>query len=145
MKRNKILWRVLKRTGTNKLLYGYLVTLFVIAVAIIFIEPNINTLQDGLWYCFNVLTTIGFGDVIAVTLAGRILSVVLSVYSILIIAVIPGVVTSFYLETVKVRSNESMEKFLYDLERLPELSKEELDQLSEKVKNFKIKNKKSHK
>lgn len=145
MKSNKILWRVLKRTGTNKLLYGYLVTLFVIAVAIIFIEPNINTLQDGLWYCFNVLTTIGFGDVIAVTLAGRILSVVLSVYSILIIAVIPGVVTSFYLETVKVRSNESMEKFLYDLERLPELSKEELDQLSEKVKNFKIKNKKSHK
>lgn len=145
MKSNKILWRVLKRTGTNKLLYGYLVTLFVIAVAIIFIEPNINTLQDGLWYCFNVLTTIGFGDVIAVTLAGRILSVVLSVYSILIIAVIPGVVTSFYLETVKVRSNESMEKFLYDLERLPELSKEELDQLSEKVKNFKIKNKESHK
>lgn len=136
MKRYKILWNVLKRTGAIKLLYGYLIAFLIISAAIVFIEPNINTFQDGLWYCFNVLTTIGFGDIIASTLAGRILTIVLSVYSIIIIAVIPGLITSFYLEIVKLRTNESMEKFMYDLERLPDLTKEELESLSQRVKNF---------
>lgn len=100
------------------------------------IEPNINSFFDSMWYCFNIITTIGLGDTIAVTVAGKILSVVLSIYAILIIAVIPGVLTSYYIESIKLRSNESMEKFMYDLERLPELSKEELIELSKKVKVF---------
>lgn len=136
MRNSKILWRVLKRTRADKLLYGYLILLFVISFVIWLIEPQIKTFFDSLWYCFSVLTTIGFGDFIAVTFVGRILSVILSVYSILIIAIIPGVITSFYIESIKVRSKESMEKFLYDLERLPELSKEELNDLSEKAKKF---------
>lgn len=136
MRNRKILWRVLKRTRMDKLLYGYLILLFSISLVIWIIEPDINTIFDSLWYCFSVLTTIGFGDFIAVTLLGRILSVVLSIYSILMIAVIPGVITSFYLENIKIRANESLEKFLYDLERLPELSKEELADLSERAKKF---------
>ena len=60
----------------------------------------------------------------------------LSVCSILIIAVVPGVITSYYVESTKLRADESSAKFLDDLERLPELSKEELVELSEKVKKF---------
>ena len=55
---------------------------------------------------------------------------------VLIIAVVPGVITSYYVESTKLRADESSAKFLDDLERLPELSKEELVELSEKVKKF---------
>ena len=41
-----------------------------------------------------------------------------------------------YVESTKLRADESSAKFLDDLERLPELSKEELVELSEKVKKF---------
>lgn len=140
MKNSKIMWRVLKRTRADKLVYGYLILLIIISFAILAVEPNINSFIDSLWYCFSVLTTIGFGDFIAVTLVGRVLSVILSVYSILIIAVIPGVITSFYVESIRIRSKESMEKFMYDLEHLSELSNEELVELSEKVKKFNRKN-----
>lgn len=136
MRKSRIMWNVLKRTGADKLLYGYLVLLLLISFVIVLVEPDINTYFDGLWYCYNVLSTIGLGDTIAVTFVGKVLSIILSVYSILIIAVIPGVITSFYLEVIKLRTNESMEKFLYDLERLPELSEKELDEISEKVKKF---------
>lgn len=140
MKNSKIMWRVIKRTRADKLIYGYLILLIVISFFIWIVEPHINTFIDSLWYCFSILTTIGFGDIVAVTIVGRILSIILSIYSIIIIAVIPGVITSFYIENTKMRSKESVEKFLYDLERLPELSNEELVQLSEKVKNFNSKN-----
>ena len=136
MKKRKIMWRVLKRTGADKLLYGFILFFFVISFAIWLIEPQINSLFDSIWYCYSVFSTIGFGDYISVTVAGRVLSIILSLYSILMIAVIPGVITSFYMESLKIRSKESMEKFMYDLERLPELSKEELEQISQKVKDF---------
>ena len=105
------------------------------------VEPNINRLIDSLWYSFSVATTIGFGDITAVTLIGRILSIFLSICSILIIAVVPGIITSYYIESTKLREKESSAKFLDDLERLPELSKEELTALSERVKNFNKKKK----
>ena len=63
-------------------------------------------------------------------------AIFLSICSILIIAVVPGVITSYYVESTKLRADESSAKFLDDLERLPELSKEELVELSEKVKKF---------
>lgn len=136
MKKSRIIWKVLKRTGTTKLLSSFLVLFISISILIRVFEPDINNLPDSLWYCFSVMTTIGFGDMTAVTLVGRILSVVLSISSILIIAVIPGVITSYYIETIKLKANQSTEKFLYDLEHLPDLSKEELAELSEKVKKM---------
>ncbi len=136
MRKYRLLWNILKRTNALGLIGGYLVILLIASILILIFEPNITTFGDSLWYCFAVLTTIGFGDFCAVTLAGRITSVVLSVYSILIIAIIPGIITSYYLEALKIKRNESTEKFLNDLEHLPELSKEELADISEKVKNF---------
>lgn len=136
MKKSKLIIKVLKRTGAIKMLYGFIGLFFAISLLIMIFEPKINTFFDSIWYCFNVMTTIGFGDVTSVTIVGRILSIILSIYSILIIAVIPGVLTSYYIESIKLRSNESMEKFMNDLERLPELSKEELSDLSERIKQF---------
>ena len=114
---------------------GFIV-FFAVSVAIWIFEPNITRLFDSIWYCFSVATTIGLGDVLATTLVGRVLSIFLSICSILIIAVVPGVITSYYVESTKLRADESSAKFLDDLEHLPELSKEELVELSEKVKKF---------
>ena len=110
--------------------------MFSLPIGIMIFEPNITRLFDSIWYCFSVATTIGLGDVLATTLVGRVLSIFLSICSILIIAVVPGVITSYYVESTKLRADESSAKFLDDLERLPELSKEELVELSEKVKKF---------
>ena len=136
MKNSRIIWRVLKRTGALKLLSGYLIVLIIIAILITIFEPSINSIPDSLWFCFSIMSTIGFGDFVAETVVGRILSVILSIYSILIIALIPGIITSYHLETVKIRPRESAEKFIDDLERLPELSRDELEDLSKRVKRF---------
>lgn len=141
MKKTRLLKIVLKRTGAFKLLCSYIVVFVAVSIGIMIVEPNINRLIDSLWYSFSVATTIGFGDITAVTLIGRILSIFLSICSILIIAVVPGIITSYYIESTKLREKESSAKFLDDLERLPELSKEELTALSERVKNLNKKKK----
>ena len=53
-----------------------------------------------------------------------------------IVAVFTGIIAGFYVELMKVKSMDSARRFLDDLERLPEMSKEELEELSERARRF---------
>lgn len=114
----------------------YIIIFAGVSIGVWIVEPNIKTPIDSVWYCFSVATTIGFGDITAVTILGRAMSIFLSICSILIIAVVPGIITSYYIESTKLKEKESIAKFLDDLEHLPELSNEDLQSLSEKVKSL---------
>lgn len=136
MRRISLLWKVVRITHAERFAVGYVLLLFLVAVAVWLAEPDINTFSDGLWYCFAASTTIGFGDIVAVTAVGRILTVILVLYGIFVIALIPGVMVNYFVEYNKIRYNESLLMFMDRLEHLDTLSKEELRELSENVRNF---------
>lgn len=136
MKKTRLIKIILKRTGALKFLTTYIIIFAGVSIGVWIVEPNIKTPIDSVWYCFSVATTIGFGDITAITILGRAMSIFLSICSILIIAVVPGIITSYYIESTKLKEQESIAKFLDDLEHLPELSKEDLQSLSKKVKKF---------
>ena len=71
MKKLKLLWMILKRTKATQILSGYIVFLFVSAAIIQLVEPDINRYGDALWYCYAVLSTAGFGDIVAMTFVGN--------------------------------------------------------------------------
>lgn len=139
MKKLKLLWRILKSVGADKILIGFLLFLLLAAYLFQILEPDIYTYGEGIWYSFNVVTTVGFGDYHAVTTLGRILTMVVGVYGILVVAFIPGILVSFYLEFMKIKEDQSIVAFMEKLERLDTLSKEELKELSEKIKKRKYK------
>ncbi len=136
MKAWKRCYRVLRRTGTLKIFISFLLFLCAAAAALTVLEPGIDTFGDGLWYCFVAATTIGFGDLCVTTGIGRIITVFIAMYGILMTAMVPGVVVSYYMEYLKMREKETISVFLEKLERLPELSEEELEQLSQRVREF---------
>ena len=136
MKRLKLFWMVVKRTHMDKLVYIFVMSLFIVAAIIVAVEPEIDSYGDGLWYTFVACTTIGFGDFAAVTAIGRLLTVYMALHEILMVAVIPGVVVSYYLEVIHRRENEKLMSFLDALEHLPDMSKEELAEISVKIKKI---------
>lgn len=127
---------ILKRTGTLKMLVSFIVFYCAASAAIWLFEPNVYTIGDGFWYCFVAFTTIGFGDIVALTRLGRIITVLVSVYGIVVTAMIPGVVVSYYMEFMKIKEKETVSLFFERLEHLSELSHEELTELSDKIKKF---------
>lgn len=140
MRRRRLFKRILKSTGADWILEGFFV-LFLFAAFFIWItEPSLTSFWDSIWYCFTVVTTIGFGDQYATTVISRILTMILSFYSIIAVAILTAVITNYSLERMKRRAEMNVSEFLDKLERLPELSKEELMELSDKVREF---NKKS--
>lgn len=129
-------YKILKWTGALRIYMSFLMLLCVASVILVIVEPGIDTFGDGLWYCFVAAATIGFGDIYAVTSIGRIVTVIVGIHGILMTAMVPGVVVSYYMEYLKIREKETISAFLEQLERLPELPKEELEELSEKIKRF---------
>ena len=127
MKRIKVLGSVLKRTRADKIIIGFITFIFAIAAVIQLVEPDINRYGDALWYCYAVISTAGFGDVVAVTFIGKMCSVLLTIYSLFVVAIATGVV---------MQRKETLAMFMDQLERLPELSREELENISRKVRQF---------
>ena len=128
---------VLKHTGAIHIFWSFILFLCIASFVLTIVEPGITRFIDGLWYCFVASTTVGFGDIVAVTLIGRITTIAVVFYGIVATATIPGVVLTYYLEYIKAREQETLSVFLEKLEHLPELSHEELKEISAKIKKLK--------
>ncbi len=66
-----------------------------------FTDEVFKTFWDALWYCFAIVTTIGFGDLAATSPLGRLLSVILGIYGIIVVALITSIIVNFYGEMKK--------------------------------------------
>lgn len=136
MKSLRLIYRILKATNTDKMIIGFLGNVLVMALLLVIFEPNINNYFDGLWYCYTVIFTVGFGDIVTTSLIGKIISIILSLLGVFIIAIVTSVVVNVYNETLKVKDNNSISKLLDDLENLEDMSKEELVTLSNNIKKI---------
>ena len=136
MKPVRKIGKLLVRTGAIKVFGAYLVVLLAGGVLLSFIEPQVHGIIEGFYFCFIASTTVGFGDIVPVTALGRIITIIVTMVGVMAVAVVPGVVVAYCTDYLKIREKETIASFLEKLERLPELSKEELTELSEKVKEF---------
>ena len=139
MTKFRILRRIFKQTNADRILFTFFLVYLGCSVVIWIWEPGIDTLGSALWYCYAVITTIGFGDVVVATPLSRVVSILLSCYAIIAIAIITGVVVNYYNQIVELRKSETITAFLDRLEHLPDMSKDELKELSESVRKMREK------
>ena len=106
----KVLFKVILSTFALEVLFGLLVLMVCFSFVFVAMEPDVATFPDALWYCFAVVTTIGFGDIAAITPIGRILTVVLGLYGLVVVAVITSIVVNFYNETSGKRDQKELKE-----------------------------------
>ena len=94
----KMLTNILVETHAIDVLVGLIALIIIFSFIFPLIEPNITNFWDGVWYSFAVVTTIGFGDFYATTIAGRILTVILGIYGIVVVSIITSVIVNYYNE-----------------------------------------------
>ena len=81
-----VLSRIIRKTYAAEILFGMLLLITAFSIVLPNFELNITNFGDALWYCFSIVTTIGFGDLTAVTVPGRIISVILGLYGLIVVA-----------------------------------------------------------
>ena len=109
---------------------SYILFCFLIQIT----DPAVESFGDALWFGLNVITTIGLGDYTVTTPLARILVVLLGLGGVLMFAFIPGVMTSYYLERVENKKDETLNQFYDQLVRAPELTDREKKAIAEKTR-----------
>ena len=99
--------KIIRKTYASEVLIGLLFLIVAFALMMSSVDPGIPSFAEGLWYCFAIVTTIGFGDITATTIVGRILSVILGMYGIIVVALITSVIVNFYGEVRNEDDNKS--------------------------------------
>ena len=94
-----VLRKIVRKTYAAEILFGMLMLIVAFSIVLPQFDSGIPSFGDALWYCFAIVTTIGFGDFSAATLPGRVISVVLGLYGIIVVALITSIIVNFYSET----------------------------------------------
>lgn len=134
MSKLKLILIILKTSGMSKVISSFLAFFLIAAIIIWLVDSNVESFLDAIWFCFAVVTTIGFGDVVVTNLIARIVAIILAMYGILVIAIITGVIVYYISEILKIKGTKSTSEFLFDLYNLDKLSQEELKELSARIK-----------
>lgn len=99
--------KILRKTYAWEILLG--MAFLIVSFSFVFMISEGISYGDALWYCFAVVTTIGFGDIKVTSVVCRVLSVILGVYGIVVVALITSVIVNFYNET-KISDKNSKNK-----------------------------------
>ena len=88
---------------------GYIV---ISALVVMSIEPEtFPTFFDAVYWATISLTTVGYGDIYAVSSAGRIVTMISSIFGIAIVALPAGIITAGYMEEInRQKSSKEAEK-----------------------------------
>ena len=109
----KVLFKIIIKTYAFEILLGLLTMMVASSLIFYLYEPGVYTFGDGMWLSFAIVTTIGFGDINATSLIGRLISVILGIYGILVVAVITSIIVNFYNET----AGKTDKKHLKDVDK----------------------------
>lgn len=93
-----ILRKIARKTFAVEILFGLMLLIVCFSFVFASYEEGIGNYANALWYCFTIVTTIGFGDFTASTSIGRMLSVILGIYGIVIVSLITSIIVNFYNE-----------------------------------------------
>lgn len=101
-----ILKHIIEKSMAVQILSGLVLLIISFSYVFEMTEESIKTYGDGLWYCFAIVTTIGFGDMTATGALGRILSVILGIYGIIVVSLITSIIINFYSETKDIKTSD---------------------------------------
>ena len=132
----RMLGNILRHTGFAHITAIFGVLFLFCSLMVWLADPGCLTFGDGMWFSFEAVSTIGFGDIEAAGPIARAATVVLSIFSVFYIALITGVVVNYCSNLIKARQKDTLANFVDSLERLEEKTPEELAELSARVREY---------
>ena len=111
-------------------------------------EPQIKTIEDGIWWALVTITTVGYGDIAPLTTLGRLVAGALMFVGLGLIATVTAIVSAkFIANYVDHHTNddvlEKLEELEDEIEKIEEIEsnvvgklkelEEEIDELNKKI------------
>jgi len=121
--------KVLKTNNLDKVLVATTLLIFLSAIPVKKVEPGIETYGDAIWWAIVTTTTVGYGDISPVTGLGRFIALILMIFGIGLLGMITGSIATFFIGQEKENKNSSVEYIKKELDRVDELTANDIDTL----------------
>ena len=120
--------RFLKTNGFQYMLLLSLVMVIISVILVSFFESM--TLQNGIWWAFVTITTVGYGDIAPNTVVGRIVACVLMITGIGLLGSLTSTITTFFIKPQKDTISNDKIDMIYSLyNNLNDSEKEEFKKI----------------
>jgi len=129
---SSVLQEVLRRNQLGVTLVIALLIVLVAGVLLSTIDPNIRNIGDGIWYAWVTMATVGYGDVVPTSLAGRILGGILIFLGMVLFSLITANIAAFLLSGNVERVERDVEK----VEREESELNRRLDQIQKQLERI---------
>lgn len=85
----------LNTTGVGRILLYFLIVFFILPIPLVFVEPQMHhSYGTVLWWALQTVTTVGYGNIVPVTIIGKMIASVLMVLGVGMISTITSSLTS---------------------------------------------------
>ena len=102
------LGKALNRVHGLDIFFGLFIILLLTSFILPHVEDSIKDAGDAWWYCFALITTTGFGDLTVTTTTGRILSVIIGFYGIIIVSLLTSSIVVYITEINKKEEEKAL-------------------------------------
>ena len=126
----------LKKTHLDEILGFSLLVVLASTLALYLFDPSINSLFDSLWFVLSTMTTVGYGDIMPQSGAGRIIGLLILIVGVLVFSTITGAMASFFARRVLMNEEFNITENDDNIALLKEnlsFNKENLDHVHKKV------------
>ena len=129
------LGKALNKVHALDVLFGLIIVLLLASFIFPQVEESIHNTGEAWWYSFALITTIGFGDFVATSVTGRILSVIIGFYGIIIVSLLTSSIVVYITEENKKneKNNDEIENFVIDVQDQELNIKETIENKDKKI------------
>lgn len=107
---------------------------FIVATIILYgLDPSFPTIFDSAWYLLETLTSVGYGDIIPVTIPGRVMGVLTIVMGVFFISIFTAAISALYVEVPEKETRKEIKDHVDVLEQQNEELKRKVDNLNEDI------------
>ena len=92
-------------------LYLLILAIFMSSSLIYVFEHNVQpehfaSIPDAMWWTVITLTTVGYGDIVPMTVAGKLVATITAIMGVCVVALLTGIVATGFTNQVSMRRNQ---------------------------------------
>lgn len=124
-----VIRKVLRRNQLGLTLILAFMVALISGVLLSAIDPGIPSISDGIWYAWVTITTVGYGDVVPTTGAGRVIGAILILLGLVLFSLVTANVAAFILSS----DVEKVEREETALAKRLDMMQAQLDRIERKL------------
>lgn len=125
--------RFLEATSLDKFIAIFIVVILGSALVLYDLDPSITNVFDAIWFVFQTITTVGYGDVIPTSPLGKFMALILLVAGVLMFSIVTASFAYVFNDKVFKKENKNFNKRVNTLRSHLNQTVESIDEIKEKV------------